>query len=89
MSDIGLPGAPWSTDMLPMAILERWLVDKGARVSIGVALPTARIGEASHEIVSSPQGQVSIMAPAGARSMPAAYIAQVDARQGMPAPLSP
>lgn len=75
MPDIRVSEALWST-----GILERWLVDNGARVRVGEALAAARIGEALHDIVSSADGQVTILAPAGGLIEPGCIIAQVDAR---------
>lgn len=79
MPDIRVSEALWSTDMLPEGILERWLVDNGAKVRVGEALAAARIGETLHDIVSSAEGQISITAPAGGLIDPGCIIAQVDA----------
>jgi acetyl/propionyl-CoA carboxylase alpha subunit len=80
MPDIRVSEALWSTGMLPEGILERWLVEDGARVREGEAVAAVRIGEALHDIVSSADGQVSIMAPAGDLVDPGCVIAEVDAR---------
>ena len=80
MPDIHVSEGLWSTGMLPEGILERWLVEDGAKVQVGEALAAARIGEALHEIVSSAEGHLTIMAPAGDLIDPGCIIAQVAAR---------
>ena len=80
MSDIRVSEAFWSTGMLPEGILERWLVEDGARVRAGQAVAAVRIGESLHDIVSTAEGQVSIMAPAGDLVDPGCIIAEVAAR---------
>ena len=66
--------------MLPEGILERWLVEDGAKVREGEAVAAVRIGEALHDIVSSADGHVSITAPAGDLVDPGCIIAQVATR---------
>ena len=80
MPDIRVSEALWSTGMLPEGILERWLVEDGARVRKGEAVAAVRIGEALHDIVSSADGQVAIMGPAGDVIDPGCIIAEVAAR---------
>lgn len=80
MPDIRVSEALWSTGMLPEGILERWLVEDGAKVQVGEALAAARIGEALHDIVSSAEGHLMIMAPAGDLIDPGCIIAQVAVR---------
>ncbi|WP_419952144.1 biotin/lipoyl-containing protein [Methylobacterium sp.] len=80
MPDIRVSEALWSTGMLPEGILERWLVEDGAWVRTGEAVAAVRIGEALHDIVSSADGRVSIMAPAGDLIDPGCIIAEVAGR---------
>ncbi|TXN25311.1 biotin/lipoyl-containing protein [Methylobacterium sp. WL19] len=75
MPDIRVSEALWSTGML-----ERWLVEDGARVREGEAVAAVRIGESLHDIVCSAEGHVSIMAPAGDLVDPGCIIAAVNAR---------
>ena len=65
--------------MLPKGILERWMVEDGARVQVGEAVAAARIGEALHDIVSPAFGRITIMAPAGDLIDPGCIFAQVHA----------
>jgi pyruvate/2-oxoglutarate dehydrogenase complex dihydrolipoamide acyltransferase (E2) component len=80
MPDIRVSEALWSTGMLPEGILERWLVGDGARVREGEAVAAVRIGESLHDIVSSADGYVSIMAPAGDLVDPGCIIAEINTR---------
>ena len=80
MPDIRVSEALWSTGMLPEGILERWLVEDGARVRVGEAVAAVRIGEALHDITSPAEGLVAIMAPAGGLIDPGCVIAEVAAR---------
>lgn len=77
MPDVRVSEGLWSTGMLPEGILERWLVEDGARVQVGEAVAAARIGEALHDIVSSAGGRLSMMAPAGDLIDPGCIIGQV------------
>ncbi|NEU15074.1 biotin attachment protein [Methylobacterium sp. BTF04] len=79
MPEIRVSEALWSTGMLPEGILERWLVEDGARVRVGEAVAAVRIGEALHDIPSPAEGLVAIMAPAGDLIDPGCIIAEVAA----------
>ena len=56
-------GLRWrGTGLLPERILERWLVEDGAMIQEDDALAVARIGDVLHDIVSSAEGHVAMMA---------------------------
>lgn len=69
----------WSTGMLPEGILERWLVEDGARVRLGEAIAAVRIGKGLHDIISPADGRPRILAPASEVVDPGCAIAEVHA----------
>ena len=79
MPDIRVSEDLWSTGMLPEGILERWLVEDGARVRAGEAVAAVRIGEAVHDIVAPVGGLLEVMAPASEVVDPGCIIAEVHA----------
>jgi pyruvate/2-oxoglutarate dehydrogenase complex dihydrolipoamide acyltransferase (E2) component len=79
MSDVRVSEDLWSTALLPEGILERWLVEDGARVQVGEAVAAVRIGEALHDIVSPADGRLAIMAPTNEVIDPGSIIAKVSA----------
>ncbi|MBX9930554.1 MAG: biotin attachment protein [Methylobacterium sp.] len=79
MPDIRVSEDLWSTGMLPEGILERWLVEDGARVRAGEAVATVRIGEALHDIISPTGGQLDVIAPASEIVDPGCIIAEIHA----------
>ena len=79
MPDIRVSEDLWSTGILPEGILERWLVEDGARVRAGEAVAAVRIGEALHDIVSPAGGRLEVMAPAREVVDPGCIIAEVHA----------
>ena len=52
MADVRVSEDLWSTSILPEGILERWLVEDGARVQVGEAVAAVRIGEECGEPVT-------------------------------------
>ena len=79
MPDVRVSEDLWSTGMLPEGILERWLVEDGARVRAGEAVAAVRIGEALHDIVSPASGRLEVLAPASEVVDPGCIIAEVHA----------
>lgn len=77
MADIRVAEDLWSTGMLPEGVLERWLVEDGARVRAGEAVAAVRIGEGLHDIVSPVGGCLEVMAPANEIVDPGCIIAEV------------
>lgn len=79
MPDVRVSENLWSTGMLPEGILERWIVQDGARVQAGEAVAAVRIGEALHDIVSPAGGRLEVMACASEVVDPGCIIAEVHA----------
>ena len=79
MADVRVSEDLWSTSILPEGILERWLVEDGARVRAGEAVAAVRIGEALHDIVSPADGRLEVRVSASAVLDPGFIIAEVHA----------
>jgi pyruvate/2-oxoglutarate dehydrogenase complex dihydrolipoamide acyltransferase (E2) component len=77
MTTISLDEALWRNSMVPEGILERWLVEDGATVTLGEHIAEVRIESALHEIMSPGPGVLTIFAGPNAVVQPGTAVGRL------------